>query len=175
MSRIRVIAGTRRASRAVQTWSLRLGVIAVIFLVAQAATAQKNAATQAITDMTGKYHFLSPDDVVAILEEEGKLKGYIDVYQGEDESDTILSYQISIGTRTGNQVEFRTRKIHEKYYRFTGTVERGKGAKEGDPDYLRLVGELQTKTSNSVTGKDDVQTQQVILKSIGKSENVPDE
>jgi len=152
-----------------------LGVIAVIFLVAQAATAKKNAAPQSVPDMTGKYHFLSPDDVVGILEEEGKLKGYVDVYQGEDESDAILSYQISIGTRTGNQVEFRTRKIHEKYYRFTGTVERGKGAKENDPDYLRLVGELTTVTSNSVTGKNDVQTQHVILKSIGKNENVPDE
>src|SRR5487761_729215 len=166
MSRIRETAVTKGARLAGLFWAKRLGVIVGIFLVAQAANAKKKVAPQAIPDMTGKYHFLSPDDVVGILEEEGKLKGYIDVYQGQDESDAILSYQISIGTRSGNNVEFRTRKIHEKYYRFTGTVERGKGAKEGDPDYLRLVGELQTKTSNSVTGKDDVQTQQVILKSI---------
>ena len=152
-----------------------LAVAAALLLFAQALNAQKNATPQAVPDITGRYHFLSPDDVVAILEEEGKLKGYIDVYQGEDESDAILSYQIAIGTRSGNQVEFKTRKIHEKYYRFTGTVERGKGSKEGDPDYLQLVGELQTVTSNSVTGRDSVETKPVILKSIGKNEGVPDE
>src|SRR5204863_516100 len=43
-------------------------------------------ASDDIEDITGKYHFLSADDKLAILEEEGKLKGYIDVYQGEEES-----------------------------------------------------------------------------------------
>src|SRR5690242_256395 len=49
-------------------------------------------ASDEIDDVTGKYHFLSADDTLAILEEEGKLKGYIDVYQGEEESDAVLSY-----------------------------------------------------------------------------------
>src|SRR6266567_3493605 len=52
-----------------------------------------------IDDITGKYHFLSADDTLAILEEEGKLKGYVDVYQGEEESDAILSYPITLGWR----------------------------------------------------------------------------
>ncbi|MGH9431380.1 MAG: hypothetical protein ACRD3T_07540 [Terriglobia bacterium] len=167
--------GTLRASGALPALLLPLAVVSALLLLAPAAPAKKNAASPVVPDMTGKYHFLSPDDVAAILEEEGKLKGYIDVYQGQDESDAILSYQIAIGTRNGNQVEFKTRKIHEKYYRFTGTVERGKGAKEGDPDYLQLVGELQIATSDSVTGKESVATKQVTLKSIGKNEGVPDE
>jgi hypothetical protein len=171
----RRIAAKGWAIRSVKPAMVACSAATALLLLAAAAAARKQTASQAVPDMTGKYHFLSQDDVLAILEEEGKLKGYVDVYQGEDESDAILSYQISIGTRSGDRVEFKTRKIHEKYYRFTGTVERGKGAKEGDPDYLRLVGELQTITSNSVTGKDTVQKQQVVLKSIGKNEDLPDE
>jgi hypothetical protein len=120
--------------------------------------------------MTGRYHFLGPEDELAILQEETMLKGFIDVYQGENESDAILSYPITTGTRTGNHVEFTTRAIHEKYYRFTGSVEPGKGKKPGDPDYLQLVGVLETSTSNSVTGKSEVTRQNVVFKSMGRGE-----
>lgn len=128
----------------------------------------------AVPRMTGRYHFLSPEDSISILQEGELLKGYIDVYPGEDESDALLSYAISIGSRKGNQVEFRTRTIHELYYRFSGTVSRGAGKKPSDPDYLRLTGELQTVTSNSVTGTQDVQKQAVIFKSIPRGEGPPD-
>src|SRR6266699_5620815 len=94
-----------------------------------------------IEDITGKYHFLSADDTLAILEEEGKLKGYLDVYQGEEESDSVLSYPITLGAHKKEHVEFKTAKIHQKYYRFNGTVERGTGHEDADPDYLRLEGD----------------------------------
>jgi hypothetical protein len=165
----------RRPSTGRLTARSKVTVGSLILLLASAPLAKDSFASQAVPDMTGRYHFLSPNDVVGILEEEDTLKGYIDVYQSEDESDAILSYPITIGTRKGNAVEIKTRRIHEKYYRFTGTVERGKGAKEGDPDYLQLVGTLQTVTSDSVTGKEFVDTKQVVLKSIGKGEGVPDE
>ena len=45
-----------------------------------------------IGDITGRYHFIGPDDTLAILEEEGRLKGFVEVYQEEDESDAVLSY-----------------------------------------------------------------------------------
>ena len=41
---------------------------------------------QPVDDMTAKYHFLSADDTLAILDEEGRLKGYIEVAQPEEES-----------------------------------------------------------------------------------------
>jgi hypothetical protein len=127
-----------------------------------------------IEDITGKYHFLSPDDTLAILDEEGKLKGYIDVYQSEEESDAILSYDIVQGTRTNAHVEFTTRKIHRKYYRFSGTVERGKGRGEGDSDYLRLVGDLEIITVKGDSGEEAVHKMQVIFKSLGKGERERD-
>lgn len=124
--------------------------------------------------MTGRYHFLGPEDTLAVLQEESMLKGYVDVYPGPNESDAILSYAISIGSRQGNKVEIKTRTIHAVYYRFSGTVGRGTGRKPTDPDYLRLTGELDTITLNSVTGAQKVQKQQVVFRWIPRGEGPPD-
>lgn len=127
-----------------------------------------------VVDMTAKYHFLSADDTLAILDEEGRLKGYIEVAQPQEESDDLLNYDILEGSRKKSHVEIRTNKIHGKYYRFSGTVERGPGHGEKDPDFLRLTGDVDIVTVNGETGKETVQTVRVILKSFGKSER-PDE
>jgi hypothetical protein len=125
---------------------------------------------EAIRDASGEYHFLNPDDTLGLLEEDGKIKGYIDVYQGEEESDTVLSYPITIGTRQKNHIEFKTGKIHQKYYRFSGTVERGKGHEEAAPDYLRLVGDLEIVTVKPDTGHESTERRRVILQSKGRAE-----
>ena len=121
-------------------------------------------------DMTAKYHFLSPEDTLAILDEEGRLKGYIEVTQPEEESDDFLSFDIQQGSRQKNHVAFRTNRIHGKFYRFSGTVEHGKGHEEKDSDYLHLVGDLDVVSVNADTGKETVQTLRVIFKSLGESE-----
>jgi hypothetical protein len=123
-----------------------------------------------IQDITGRYHFIAADDRLALLEEEGKLHGYIDVYQGEEESDTVLSYTITSGLRKKDHVEFKTAKIHQKYFRFVGSVERGRGHEEKDPDYLRLTGDLEIITTKGGSQEDAVQRMHVVLKSLGKEE-----
>jgi len=127
-----------------------------------------------VADATAKYHFLSADDTLAILDEEGRLKGYIDVSQGEEESDEVLSYNLVEGTRKKTHVEFRTNRIHGRSYRFSGTVERGEGHKEGDPDYLRLVGDVEVVTTKADTGGEAVRVVRVLLKSFGKNERQGD-
>ncbi len=149
-------------------------MIPSILLLAGATLLLRAQQPAAIPNITGRYHFLGPEDTVSLLQEENMLKGYIDVFQGETESDAILSYPLTIGTRTGNQISFRTGKIHEKYYRFNGTVERGTGKKPGDPAYLQLAGQIETVASNSVTGTTKVGKQAVVLKSLGKNEGMPD-
>ncbi len=146
-----------------------LAILAAAVFSAQPVKAQDENLT--VGDMTGKYHFLSADDMLAILDEEGRLKGYIEVAQPEEESDDILSYDILEGSRKKTHVEFRTNRIHGKFYRFSGTVERGKGLEDKDPDYLRLTGSVDIVTVNADTGKEAVQTFRVILKSFGKSES----
>lgn len=149
------------------------GLLMTLLSVAAIATLAQSAPTANVAPvMTGRYHFLAAQDELAILQEETMLKGFIDVAQGPNESQAFLSYPITIGSRHGNQVSFRTRTIHEKYYRFTGTIERGKGKKPGDADYLHLTGVLETITSNSVTGQHQVIRQNVAFKSYGKNEPV---
>jgi hypothetical protein len=123
-----------------------------------------------IDDITAKYHFLTPDDTLAILDEEGRLKGYIEAAQPEEESDDFLNYDIVDGSRTKNHVEFRTNRIHGKFFRFSGTVERGKGHEDKDADYFHLTGNLEIVTVQADTGKETVQVVRVTFKSIGKSE-----
>jgi len=126
--------------------------------------------TTSIDDITGEYHFLSPNDTLGILEEEGKLKGYLEIAQGQEESDDVLSYEIVSGTRKNERVEFKTNIIHRKYYRFSGKVERGAGRQAEDPDYLRLVGDVEIVTVKGDSGQESVDKKHLVLKGTGKSE-----
>ncbi|HET7215657.1 MAG TPA: hypothetical protein VFL79_18855 [Terriglobia bacterium] len=161
---------TRRQSRGP---GLSLGLKAVwvvIALVALSAAGSLKAQSEAgqISDITGDYEFLQPYNTLAILQEDQMVKGYIDVLQGESESDAVLSYPITIGERKGDHLDFRTQTIHAMNYRFSGTIQPGKGKSKDDPDFIELVGELQTIQHNSVTNQDKVDQQQVVFKSKGK-------
>ncbi len=147
--------------------------IAIIATFATWSTLQAQTPGSAIPDITGNYDFLKPYNTLAILQEDQMLKGYINVLQGESASDSVFSYNITVGERKGNHIEFRTSVIHEKYYRFSGTVQRGKGETKGDPDYIELAGELQTIEYNSVTNQQNVKRQQVVFKSKGDVEREP--
>ena len=93
-------------------------LLAALSALAALCNLQAQTAASQVSDITGDYEFMEPINTLAILQEDQMLKGYIDVLQGQSESDAILSYPITIGERNGDHVEFRTRKIHEMYYRF---------------------------------------------------------
>ncbi|HET7102393.1 MAG TPA: hypothetical protein VFJ52_14655 [Terriglobia bacterium] len=145
--------------------------VAVALATLSAAGSLKAQSTASkVGDITGDYEFLQPYNTLAILQEDELVKGYVDVLQGQSESDAVLSYPITIGERKGDHLEFRTQTIHAMYYRFSGTIQPGQGKKKGDPDYIELVGELQTIQHNSVTQQDKVDRQQVVFKSKGKAQ-----
>ena len=153
---------------------LKAAWIAVAFATFAAWGSLKAQSTSSqISDITGNYDFLEPYNTLAILQEDQMVKGYIDVLQGQSESDAVISYPITIGERKGDHVEFRTRTIHAMYYRFSGIVQRGKGKKKGDPDYMELMGELQTIQKNSVTNQETVDRKQVVFKFKGNSDHEP--
>jgi hypothetical protein len=140
--------GNRGWNRKQTLWSLAI----LLFLYAGVGRCFAQGAEN-IDDITGKYHFLSADDTLGILEEEGKLKGYLEVLQGKKD-----------------HVEFKTNTIHRRYYRFSGKVVRGSGQKPDDPDYLCLIGDLETVTIKGDSGQESAQKTHLILKSFGKSE-----
>jgi hypothetical protein len=167
------VALRQNRERLVNPWSKAVWVAVAVAALAVVGNLKAQSAASQISDMTGDYEFLQPYNTLAVLQEDQMLKGYIDVLQGQSESDALLSYPITIGERKGDHVEFRTRTIHAMYYRFSGTVQRGKGKKKDDPDYLELMGQLQTIQKNSVTNQETVDRQQVVFKSKGKSEREP--
>ncbi len=167
------MAGMREGNWNQASWSLAIlllfwGVGATLVVAPCCRAAAQGV--ESIDDITAKYHFLSPDDTLGILEEEGKLKGYIEILQGDEESDDVLNYEIVSGARKKDHVEFKTNTIHRKYYRFSGKVERGSGRQPDDPDYLRLVGDLETVTVKGDSGQESVEKKHLVLKSFGKSE-----
>lgn len=153
------------------TGSFRFSTAAILLALALNLALLPAATPENVPDLSGEYQFLASQDTLGILEEEGKLKGYVDVSQGEDESDAVLSYQIVSGARQGGRVEFKTSKIHEKYYRFTGVVQRGSGKAQADPDFLRLVGDLEIVTADAETGQERTERRHVTFKWKGKPEN----
>lgn len=145
-----------------------LAITALAVWAAVPAKAQK--ASGEIPEINSEFHFLHPLDTLLIHEEDGVLEGQINAYPSEEESDIILTYVLTNGKRTKNHVEFETSRVHERYFRFSGTVARGKGRKATDPDYVQLDGTLQIITVNGDTGKETTQTRQVVLKSLGADE-----
>jgi hypothetical protein len=145
------------------------GFVALLLAAVSCLAWTPGQAAQNVPDMSGEYEFTQAEDTLGILEEEGKLKGYIDVAQAADESDEVLTYQIIVGTRQGNHVEFKTNKIHEKYYHFTGAVERGGGHAERDSDFLRLTGDLETVKLDSETGQEHIERRRETFKWKGNS------
>jgi hypothetical protein len=166
------MAEDRGANKSQSAWSIAtlLLVVVTILVVAYRGYASPQG-TPNVDDITGDYHFLSPDDKLGILEEEGKLKGYIEVAQGADESDDVLSYEIVAGLRKSDHVEFKTNIIHRRYYRFSGKVERGSGRQPDDADYVHLVGDVEIVTQNGDTGQESVVKKHLVLKCFGKAES----
>jgi hypothetical protein len=166
------MAGDRGMNKNHAAWSLALLllVVAATLVVAHSSYAFPQG-TPNMDDITGDYHFLSPDDKLGILEEEGKLKGYIEVAQGAEESDDVLSYEIVAGLRKSDHVEFKTNVIHRKYYRFSGKVERGSGRQPDDPDYVHLVGDVEAVTVKGDSGQESVVKKHLVLKCLGKAES----
>ena len=164
------------ASPSMRVWIALAAISASLVLLPAATTLAQTAqqSTNEIEEINKEFEFLGPDDTVLIHEEDGILKGQIDVVPGEEESDDVLSYIFTVGTRKGNHVELKTSKVHEKYYRFSGEVQRGSGVKERDEDYLRLVGDVQIVTVDGATGKETVKTKHVVLKSLSPDDDEDD-
>ena len=129
-----------------------------------------------LQDITGRYAFLGEEDLLAIIDEDGMLNGYIEVIQeDEEESSDFFSYTLAHGAREGTRVEFKTIKIHGLYYRFTGRVEKGKPRNPNHAGFLRLVGTVEIVRRDPATGKEMSELRDVVLKSMGNEKDDDEE
>lgn len=146
-----------------------LGLLILLALGTWSAPGAQQAGKE-IDEINTEFRFLGPQDTLLLHEEEGKLSGQIDEYENSDESDDILTYDLTLGSRKDDHVEFKTAEIHRKYFRFSGAVERGLGHEEKDADYLRLTGDLEIITVHGDSGEESVERKPVVFKSLSASE-----
>ena len=119
-----------------------------------------------IEDITGRYSFLKPDDLLGILDEDGELRGFIEILQEDDESDDIFSYTITRGVRKDNQINFKTDTIHGITYRFSGKVQISKKRNPTQRGFMLLVGTIQIEKNKFLDGKGITEERKVVLESL---------
>ena len=119
-----------------------------------------------IEDITGRYSFLKTDDLLGILDEDGELRGFIEVLQEDDESDDIFSYTITRGIREGNHINFKTDTIHGITYRFSGKVQINKSRDPTQRGFMLLVGTIRIDKNLSLAGKGKTEERRVVLESL---------
>jgi hypothetical protein len=122
---------------------------------AAAANVEKplSAATEAKDgrDYSGMYSFLEDGEFVQITAEvDRKVTGYVSRYgEGGSDKGTFLEHYFRTGKLDGNKLAFTTAVVHNVWFDFKGTVERGDGKNPGEEAYYVLKGTLTDSTSDA--------------------------
>ena len=124
--------------------------------------------SQGADDVSGMYAFLREGEFVQVTLEDGRISGFVSRY-GDSDSDkgAFLDQFFSKAALVGNKLTFTTKPVHDLWYEFKGTIERGSAKSVTDEGYWVLRGKLTqftTDTNKKVTSK----TRDVELKSFPK-------
>jgi hypothetical protein len=123
-------------------------------------------AAQPGAEYSGMYNFLRDGEFVQVtVEDQGHVTGFVSRY-GDSESDrgVFLDHFFKDGKLEGNKLSFSTKTVHDVWYEFRGTIERGDGKNPGDEAYYVLKGTLTQNTTDSAK-KTNSQARDVALKS----------
>jgi hypothetical protein len=98
----------------------------------------------AADDCSGTYSFLKDGEFVQIsVEDNGSVSGFVSRYgDADNDRDAFLDHAFKQGKLAGRKLTFTTETVHNVWYEFTGTVERGEGKQPGDEAYYVLKGKL---------------------------------
>jgi hypothetical protein len=145
-----------------------------LFLLFLPVTAQEDKAPAPLpgSEYSGMYSFLRDGEFVQVtVEDQGRVTGFVSRY-GDLESDrgAFLDHFFKQGKLEGNKLSFATETVHDVWFEFRGSVERGEGKKSGDEAYYVLKGTL---TENSTDGakKTSPHSREVALKSFPQDVN----
>jgi hypothetical protein len=131
---------------------LLAGILFVnLFLHTQAAPAKPAIPIKPVDDYSGTYSFLQDGEFIQVtVEEEGKVTGFVSRY-GDTETDRglFLDHFFKQGKLDEKKLTFTTQPVHNVWYEFKGTVERGDGKKLGDEAYYVLKGTLTQYTTDA--------------------------
>ena len=145
--------------------------LTLVLLFCSFALAQKPAAKAAPTpaDPSGMYSFLKDGEFVQLTVEDGRVSGFISRY-GDRETDrgVFLDHFFKTDNKDsnldGNKLTFATKTVHNVWYEFKGTIERGQGKSVQEDGYYLLKGTLATHTQDA-SGKESTDIREVVFKS----------
>ncbi len=149
-----------------------LACIVCLVLSASLARAQQAAqqpSVPATPNYSGMYSFLKDGEFVQLTIEDGRVSGFISRY-GDHETDrgVFLDHFFKTDKKDsnldGNKLAFATRTVHNVWYEFKGTIERGQGKSVQDDGYYILKGTLVTHTQDA-SGKETTNIREVVFKS----------
>jgi hypothetical protein len=140
----------------------------LVMLVLRSSLVAQNppAPPAARPEYSGMYAFLQEGEFVQItVEDDGRVTGFVSRY-GELESDrgAFLDQFFKDARLEGKKLSFTTQTVHNVWYQFKGSVERGEGKNPGDEAYYVLKGTLSQNTTDA-NKKTSSKSREVALKS----------
>ncbi len=152
-----------------RTYLTIVGCLLVSFCCfAQENKAPAPAAPAAVAgaEYSGMYAFLREGEFVQVtVEDKGHVTGFVSRY-GESESDrgAFLDQFFKQGKLEGNKLSFTTATVHNVWYEFHGTIEKGEAKRPSDEGAYILKGTL-TEYTTGENKKTSSRSREVALKS----------
>ncbi len=138
-------------------------------LLLSAQNPQSSAPAPSAGDYSGMYAFLQDGEFVQItVEDQGLVTGLISRYDdAANGKGQFVDQFFKEGKLAGAKLTFTTKAVHEVWYDFDGTVERGDSQNAGDEGYYLLKGKL-TQYTTDANKKTTAKLQDVAFKSFPK-------
>lgn len=122
------------------------------------------ATAQQTDDVSGMYSFLREGEFVQVTVEDGVVSGFVSRYGDADtDKGSFLDQFFSKATLVDHKLTFTTKPVHDVWFEFAGTVERGSAKKQSEEGYRVLRGKLTQYTTENK--KTDSKARDVVLKS----------
>lgn len=117
-------------------------------------------------DVTGLYSFVHSGETLQInVQPDGRVTGYISrIADGESDRGQMLDMMFEKAALQGDELTFKTKKVHGVWFEFKGRVERGQAKTRDDEGYYSVRGTL-TTTREDVNGKGTPLASEVEFKS----------
>ena len=147
---------------------------AILLITCALAVVAQQAPTSAGDDYSGMYGFLRDAEFLQLtIEDGGRVTGFISRF-GDLESDrgVFLDHFFKQGKLEANKLTFTTETVHNVWYEFKGTVDRGQGKSHSEEEYYILHGTL-TENTTDANKKTSSRSRQVALKSFPQDSEPP--
>jgi hypothetical protein len=139
-----------------------------------AQSAPSAAPAQSSDDYSGMYAFLQEGEFVQLtVEDQGMVTGLISHYDDSTgDQRGFVDQFFKQGKLDGQKLTFTTEAVHNAWYDFQGTVERGDGQNADEPGYYVLKGKL-TQYKTDANKKTTSKSETVAFKSFPKDLSSP--